>query len=103
MRWEGCHHFSPRDTFLLTADKVPCGVRVKNVQDLGLSRQNLAGGSGQVDLWLASEDVPAKGLWYPHDPRYNSYYGQSQLMGAWRPWRRAAWKDAAETVLDAGV
>jgi hypothetical protein len=92
LRWSDCEQFSPRDTYLLTRDRVPVGVRVKSVQD-----------SGTVDLWLASEDVPAKALWYAHEPRYTAYYGQSQLLGAWRPWRRLAWRDGLEMILDMGA
>lgn len=98
LTWQGCIDFSPRDTFLLTKARRPVGVRIKNVWDKGDGNAS----SGQVNLWLATADVPAKALWYAHEPRYNNYYGQSQLMGAWRPWRRAGWKDSAETVLDGG-
>ena len=89
--WDSLIQFSPRDVFLLTQDFAPIGVRVKNVPN-----------KGNVDLWMGTEDVPAKGLWYAHRPRHNRYYGQSQLLGAWRPWRRLAWKDGAETVTDTG-
>lgn len=99
LAWNGIVQFSPRDVFLLTQRKTPVGVRVKNVS---MDRQDSAFGSGQIDLWLSTPDVPAKGLWYAHNPRYHSFYGQSQLIGAWRPWRRVAWKDGAETVLDTG-
>ncbi len=92
LAWDHAVQFSPRDVFLLTQDFRPVGVRVKSVQK-----------KGQVDLWMSSEDVPAKALWYAHRPRYNAWYGQSQLLAAWRPWRRLAWKDAAETVIDTGV
>ena len=92
LQWDALVQFNPRDTYLLTQSAQPVGVRVKNVRD-----------KGNVDLWLASTDVPAKALWYAHEPRYNQHYGQSQLLGAWRPWRRLAWKDGAETVADTGV
>lgn len=92
LEWLGLNGFAPRDCFLLTQAHIPVGVRVNNIQ-----------GKGQQDLWLASESVPAKGLWYVHNPRYGQFYGRSQLYGAWRPWRRAAWKDGAEQVLDGGV
>ncbi len=92
LSWEGVVQFSPRDCYMLTQDFNPVGVRVKNIRDKGF-----------IDLWTASDDVPAKGLWYAHNPRYNSYYGQSQLVGAWRPWRRLAWKDGLETVIDHGL
>jgi hypothetical protein len=93
--------FSPRDVFLLTLDKVPAGVRVKNVANDDLRTDDeRRWNAGGVDLHMATRDVPAKGLWYAHRPRYNSYYGQSQLLGAWRPWRRLAYQDAAEVVLD---
>lgn len=94
MKWDSLVQFSPRDTYLLTQDYAPVGVRVKNIQ-----------AKGEVDLWMATTggDIPAKALWYAHNPIDGSFYGQSQLMGAWRPWRRLAWKDGAETVLDGGV
>lgn len=94
LQWDDLLQFSPNDAFLLTQTSKPVGVRVKNVREAS---------DGKVDLWLASEDVPAKGLWYAHCPLDGAYYGQSQLYGAWRPWRRLAWKDGAETVLDGGV
>lgn len=90
--WDSLMQFSPRDTFLLTQDYKPIGVRVKNVRK-----------KGSVDLWLASQDVPAKALWYVHCPRFNAFYGRSQLQGAWRAWRRLAWKDGLETVIDHGL
>jgi hypothetical protein len=92
LKWDHLIQFSPRDAFLLTQDYNPVGVRVKSIQK-----------KGRIDLWLATDDVPAKALWYPHNPRYNRYYGQSQLQGAWRPWRRLAWRDGAETVIDTGI
>jgi hypothetical protein len=89
-KWDSLYHFSPRDTYLLTQDFKPVGIRVKGVQ----------GGSKPLDLWMAGDAIPAKAMWYAHNPRYNTYYGQSQMVGAWRPWRRAAWKNGAESVLD---
>jgi hypothetical protein len=92
LAWESLVQFSPRDCYLLTQEYRPVGIRIKNVRP-----------KGTIDLWLASDDVPAKGLWYNHNPRYNQYYGQSQLMHCWRPWRRLAWKDGLETVIDHGL
>lgn len=101
--WTDFEQFSPRDVFLLTIDGRPAGVRVKNITQPGRSKSMAEGGGGVVDLWSASKDVPAKGVWYAHNPRYSSFYGQSQLLGAWRPWRRLAWRDGAEMVADGGV
>lgn len=95
--WSGLLDFSPRDTFVLTQNQKPVGVRVK-----GVTVPQGENKTPPIDLWLASRDIPAKGLWYAHNPRYNRYYGQSQLLGAWKPYRRLASKDAAETVLDGG-
>lgn len=92
LKWESLVQFSPRDSFLLTQDYVPVGVRIKNVRDKGF-----------VDLHFADGAIPSKGLWYAHEPRFNALYGQSQLLGAWRPWRRLAFKDGAETVVDGAV
>jgi hypothetical protein len=93
LKWDNLSHFAPRDTYLLTQDYTPIGIRVKNV--LSCPRP--------LDLWMAGDEVPAKGLWYAHNPRYNTFYGQSQLLAAWRPWRRLAWKDGAEQVLDGAM
>lgn len=101
LSWKCLKDFSPRDAYLLTQDKRWVGVRVKNVLSRG--EETPKKGGGQTDLWTGSLDVPAKGLWYAHHPRFSSFYGQSQLLGAWRPWRRLAWKDAAETIIDTGV
>lgn len=98
LEWVGCLDFWPRHCYLLTQDNRPVGCRVNNV-----NRYTQGGPSGgRADLWFASGAVPAKGLWYTHNPRYNRFYGQSQLLRAWRPWRRLASKDGAETVLDGG-
>lgn len=95
--WDDLIDFSPWDTFMLLIGEKPVGVRVKQVQSPGDKKDH-----GEVNLWLATKDVPAKGIWYAHNPRYNQFYGQSQLIGAWRDWRRLATKGAAETVLDGG-
>ena len=71
LRWAGMRDFSPRDTFLLTQDHAPVGVRVKNVPD-----------RGPVDLWLGTRDVPGKAVWYAHQPRFNAFYGITQLCSA---------------------
>lgn len=102
LEWTGFKQFSPRDVFLLTQDRTPIGVRVKSIVEREKDRASPDGHAGSVDLWLASSQVPAKGIWYAHNPRYSLYYGQSQYLGAWRPWRRLAWKDGAETNLDGG-
>lgn len=47
--------------------------------------------------------VPAKGFWFAHRPRFNRFYGQSQMLAAWRPYRRLAGQDGAEYVIDAGI
>jgi hypothetical protein len=92
LSWERLVQFAPRDTFLLTQANTPVGVRVKSIIP-----------QGEVNLWLATKDVPAKALWYAHEPRYHSHFGQSQLIAAWRPWRRLAAKDAIESVADSGM
>ncbi|MBX9680143.1 MAG: hypothetical protein K2X38_15390 [Gemmataceae bacterium] len=89
LAWNGFKEFAPFDTSLLTKARSPVGMRVAHIE-----------GKEPVDLWMGSEDIPAKALWYAHRPIDGSLYGFSQLYGAWRPWRRAAWKDGAETVID---
>lgn len=100
--WDSLLQFSPRDVYLLTQNAKPVGVRVKQVAQTPMEQASNLMASGSADLWLASRDVPAKGMWYAHNPRYSQFFGQSQLLGAWRPWRRLAWKDGAETNIDLG-
>lgn len=99
--WTDFDQFSPRDVFLLTRASKPVGIRVKNVTGEDSPAQKA--GQGEIDLWFSSPDVPAKGVWYAHNPRYSSFFGQSQLLGAWRPWRRLAWRDGAEVTADGGI
>ncbi len=108
LAWDDLVQFSPLDSFLLTCGSRPVGVRVKNIRKAPTGEKDkddkdTQQNQGEVDLWLGSDDVPAKALWYAHEPRYNSWYGRSQLLGSWRPWRRLAGKDGAETVADTGV
>lgn len=98
--WDHVKAFHPNDGYMLTYGHVPVGVRVKNIRDVP-GKQDPRG--GKVDLWLASEHVPAKALWYAHRPRFSQYYGRSQLTEAWRPWRRLGWKDGVEQVIDAAI
>lgn len=91
LEWEDLADFHPRDTFLLTQSHTPVGIRVKNIP------------SGPVDLWFADRDIPAKGLWYAHNAKFGTKHGQSQCHLAWRPWRRLASMDAAETVTDTAI
>lgn len=90
--WSHMKDFHPNDAHILTLDYQPVGVRVKNIK-----------GKSYVDLHLGSESIPAKACWYPHRPRFNQFYGRSQLLGAWYPWRRLAWRDGTEQVIDAAV
>ena len=92
MVWSHLKDFHPNDVFILTDRHKPVGVRIKNIED-----------KDSVDLWLASGAIPAKAAWYAHRPKFNQFYGQSQLIGGWRPWRRLGWKDAVEQVIDAAV
>lgn len=105
--WSHLKAFHPNDGYILTCNHKSVGIRVKNIRDDlfpqggGGIRQKRV--SGTIDLWLASESIPAKGAWYTHRPRYGTLYGRSQLGGAWRPWRRLAWRDGFEQVVDAAV
>lgn len=90
--WSHLKDFHPNDGFVLTHEYNPVGVRIKNIR----AKQ-------PVDLWFASKSIPAKACWYAHRPRFNQFYGRSQLLGAWRPWRRLGWRDAVEQVIDAAI
>lgn len=98
--WSHAKGFHPNDGFILTMNHQPIGIKVKNIRNAP-GGENQHGGT--VNLWFASESIPAKALWYPHRPRFNQYYGRSQLIGAWRPWRRLGWRDAVEQVIDAAI
>lgn len=117
MCWSHMKGFHPSDSFVLTLDHNPVGVRIKNIRaidskaarNLGREQEYVDDTSamnrmsGTVDLWFASGSIPAKAAWYPHRPRFNQFYGRSQLMGAWRPWRRLGWRDGVEQVIDAAI
>lgn len=90
--WSHLKDFHPYDSFILTLNHKPIGTRIKNIRN----RQ-------PVDMWFASDVIPAKACWYPHKPRFNQHHGRSQYLGAWRPWRRLGWRDAVEQVIDAAV
>lgn len=92
MVWSHLKDFHPNDAFVLTLKYQPVGIRIKNIRE-----------KQPVNLWFASENIPAKACWYPHRPKFNQFYGRSQLIGAWRPWRRLGWRDAVEQVIDAAV
>ena len=98
--WSHLKGFHPNDGFVLTLQNQPIGIRVKNIKD-AVGQTTPSG--GEVDLWFASESVPAKAAWYAHRPRFNTFYGRSQLVGAWRPWRRLGWRDGVEQVIDAAI
>lgn len=98
--WSHLKGFHPNDGYILTALNQPVGIRVKNIHN-ATGEPNPK--PGQVDLWFGSDRIPAKAAWYPHRPRFNQFYGRSQLLGAWRPWRRLGWRDAVEQVIDAAV
>ena len=92
MTWSHLRDFHPNDAFILTQAYTPIGVRVKNIRE-----------KPPINLHLANGHIPAKGCWYIHRPRFNRFYGRSQLVGAWRPWRRLGWRDAVEQVIDAAI
>lgn len=92
LTWAYVKDFHPTDSFVLTENYKPVGIRIKNIR----SKQ-------PVNLWFASGSTPAKACWYTHRARYGNYYGRSQLIGAWRPWRRLGWRDGVEQVIDAAI
>lgn len=102
--WSHLKGFHPNDGFVLTLNHQPIGLRIKSIRD-DLIKQvnNERPNKGTIDLWFACNNIPAKAAWYPHRPRFNQFYGRSQLLGAWRPWRRLGWRDAVEQVIDAAI
>lgn len=105
--WSHLKGFHPNDGFILSYQNQALGIRVKNIRDpkggiepSGMGKQP---SGGTIDMWFASESIPAKAAWYAHRPRFNQHYGRSQFMGCWRPWRRLGWRDAVEQVIDAAV
>lgn len=90
--WSHMRDFHPNDAFIITLGYQPIGTRIKNVR-----------GKQPVDLWFASNNIPAKACWYPHQPRFGQFYGRSQLTGAWLPWRMIGWRDGMDTVINAAV
>lgn len=115
MTWSHLKAFHPNDAYVLTLNHNPVGIRIKNIRDSESKFQReqdlqdlyttgyTSHASGSADLWFASGAIPAKAAWYAHRPRFNQLYGRSQLIGAWRPWRRLGWRDAVEQVIDAAI
>lgn len=111
MVWSHLKGFFPNDGFVLTYKHQSVGIRIKNIRDpiqdpadRGVETTNhKEAAGGTVDLWFASKNIPAKAAWYPHRPRFNQFYGRSQLMGAWLPWRMLGWKDGMDQVVNAAV
>lgn len=92
MVWDHMKDFHPTNAFILTLGYKPIGVRITNIRE-----------KQPVDLWLASESVPAKACWYPHRPRFGQVYGRSQLTGAWLPWRMLGFRDGMDQIISAAV
>ena len=90
--WSHLKDVHPYDAHILTLNYQPVGIKIKNLR-----------GRQPIDLWFASKSIPAKACWYAHRPRFGQFHGRSQLVGAWRPWRRLGWRDAVEQVIDAAV
>lgn len=101
--WSHLKGFHPHDGFVLTMNHQPVGLRINNIRDDESASGEDKSNVGNIDLWFASDHIPAKAAWYPHRPRFNHFYGRSQLAGAWRPWRRLGWRDAVEQVIDAAI
>jgi hypothetical protein len=90
LTYKGLQDFHAFDTWALTNKHRYVGVVVQSIE-----------GAGKVRLW-GPRRWPAKGFWFAHKRRYNRWYGRSQLIGAWRPYRRLATRDGAEEVVDGG-
>lgn len=98
--FETLYDLHPLDCWALTTKGRYRGFRLKGVGGLLSGASKIS--TGGTDLWGPGR-WPAKGLWLTHDRRWDRFYGQSQLYGAWRPWRRLAGRDACEEVLDGAV
>ena len=90
--YDGIHDLHPFDVGVLTGKGRYVGFQLNS---LGVSGTN----GGHLLLW-GPQKWPAKGLWLTHRRRYNRYYGRSQLNAAWRDWRRLAYPDGVEEVID---
>lgn len=86
----GIVSFSSRDVQpIVTEDtRRPTGVEVMG----GFSFKNRR-------LWGFREGVPNKAFWYVHRQRHQGLYGQSQIRGAWKPWRSLAGIDGQEEII----
>lgn len=67
----------------------------------GVAVQNVPHTPGKARLW-GPLHWPSKGMWLSHCRRWDRWYGRTQLLGAWRPWRRLADRGGAEEVIDGG-
>jgi hypothetical protein len=94
LAFDGLQSFSPEDCTPVVekASKEYAGFRLRGVPD-STEKEG-------VFLWGPAEDMPAKGFWYAHRPRFNPFYGRSQLWGAYRPWKRLCGLNGAENTTD---
>lgn len=109
MVWNHMKGFHPNDGYILSYNNRPVGLRIIRMRDpvrdpsTGEPLDPNQASMGKADLWFASQAIPAKAMYYAHRQRFSAFYGRSQLVGAWRPWRRLGWRDAVEQVIDAAV
>lgn len=99
LKWSGLEDCLPLDCRALAKRGRQVGFSVKG----NLSADAAGGGAGAILLRTASPRWPAKGLWLTHNRRWDRFYGRSQLVGAWRPWKRLASRGGAEEIVDGAV
>ncbi len=89
--------FSPRDAVPIIDEKTkkPTGIQI--VSGSGMQSD---GEMRDRRMWGFRENVPNKAFWYTHMPRYGNRFGESQIRGAWKPWRRLAGIDGVQEVMD---
>jgi len=92
--------FHPADAKVLVKRNRFVGIRVRSSKPLG---DGAPDDSMSADLWSGTPSRPGKAFWYCHNSRNSRWYGESQLLAAWRPWRRLSYPDGLDEVLDGGL
>lgn len=93
--------FHALTTTVLTRNRKYAGFRLKHVEGAQTSYIDLPGPIAPTG-W-GDPGIPGKAVWAVHQPRYNPWYGLTQLYGAWKPWRRLEGRQGAVEITDHGV
>ncbi len=84
LRYHTLRWIHPRDAQPWTLKGKLQKIRIQSVKE-----------TSYCDLDAATDDRPAKGVWFVYDAQYNPWWGRSLLCSSWYPWRCKTMEDGA--------